>query len=69
MLKFFNGFDFTGAEIEPTLSWLKQNYPNSNWIKSDFEQSPKEEFDVIICSDVIEHLIDPDDLINFCTPR
>ena len=61
--KYFTGENFKGAEIEPTLSWLKKEYPKDNWIKSDF--SSPVEADLIICSDVIEHLIDPDMLLNF----
>lgn len=61
--KYFNGEKFTGAEIEPTLSWLKKEYPNDSWIKSDFSRPV--ETDLIICSDVIEHLVDPDVLLSF----
>lgn len=63
LIKYFSDYDFTGAEIEPTLSWLKKQYPKNNWIKSDF--SKPVETDLFICSDVIEHLIDPDELIMF----
>tara|TARA_R110002110_G_scaffold5742_4_gene29450 strand:+ start:2805 stop:4007 length:1203 start_codon:yes stop_codon:yes gene_type:complete len=61
--KYFTDHDFIGAEIEPTLSWLKKEYPTDKWIQSDFTKSV--EADLIICSDVIEHLIDPDELISF----
>lgn len=61
--KYFSNYDFTGAEIEPTLSWLKKQYSSDKWVESDF--SKPIETDLFICSDVIEHLIDPDELIEF----
>ena len=61
--KYFSEEKFTGAEIEPTLGWLKNTYPNDEWVKSDF--SNLIETDLFICSDVIEHLVDPDMLLDF----
>jgi hypothetical protein len=61
--KYFSKEEFTGAEIEPTLSWLKSEYPENNWVRSDF--SNPIETDLFICSDVIEHLVDPDMLLDF----
>jgi len=66
LLKYFAYQDTVGFEIEPTLSYLRSTYPHKNWSESDFslpfEQSV---FDVLICSDVIEHLTNPDDLLNW----
>jgi hypothetical protein len=63
LLKYFSNQDFTGAEIEPTLNWLKSEHPEGKWIESNF--SIPVETDLFICSDVIEHLVDPDLLLNF----
>jgi len=64
LIKYFSNYDFTGLEIEPTLSWLLKKYPENKWELSDFD-NPPESTDVIICSDVIEHLVDPDMLVDF----
>ena len=61
--KYFSKYNFTGAEIEPTLSWLKENYSSDNWVLSDFKKPAQA--DLFICSDVIEHLVNPDELLNF----
>ncbi len=31
--KYFEDYNTTGMEIEPTLSWLKNKYPNNVWIE------------------------------------
>jgi hypothetical protein len=61
--KYFKDYSFTGAEIEPTLSWLKKTFPQDQWEASDFTKYV--ETDLFICSDVIEHLVDPDHLLDF----
>jgi SAM-dependent methyltransferase len=61
--KYFKNYNFTGAEIDPTLSWLKNRFPEDKWIESDF--SAPVETELFICSDVIEHLVDPDNLLDF----
>lgn len=64
LLKYFNDKSLvvTGSDIEPTLTSLKNNYPEKNWELSDL--SNKIVADLIICSDVIEHLVDPDNLMK-----
>jgi len=64
LIKYFKEERPTGMEIEPTLSWLKNKYPEHDWVKSDFS-SNAENHELVICSDVIEHLEDPDELMNF----
>lgn len=58
------GFETVGYEIEPTFSKLKEKYPDRVWRESDFDSTP-EEADLVICSDVIEHVIDPDKLCEY----
>lgn len=60
----FNQYDTIGIEVNPTYDFLKKKYPSDNWIefgKFNFEDLSS---DIVICSDVIEHVIDPDELIN-----
>ncbi len=65
LLKYFKERKTVGFEIEPTLSFLKERYPDREWMLSDFGQMVEEKLDVVICSDVIEHLTDPDQLLNW----
>lgn len=70
LIKLFDKFNTIGIETEPCISHLRQAYPDHTWIDSG---DPEESFqlfndmtcDLIICSDVIEHIIDPDDLLTY----
>jgi SAM-dependent methyltransferase len=66
LLKYFKNYNTFGFEIDPSLSFLLKKYPDRNWIRSDFsvEPSPKK-VDMIVCSDVIEHLINPNQLLDW----
>jgi 2-polyprenyl-3-methyl-5-hydroxy-6-metoxy-1,4-benzoquinol methylase len=65
----FKDFDTLGMDLEPTVKWLKETYNDRKWTDS-FE--PVVGYDMIIASDVIEHIPDPDillDLIQNCAPK
>ena len=65
LVTYFGDFETIGFEIEPTLSWLKEKYPNKRWELSDFAKPFEEPVDLVICSDVIEHVLDPDKLLRW----
>jgi len=48
-----------GLEVEPTLSWLKANRPEGKWVGKVDQQ-----YDLVVCADVIEHVQNPDDIIQ-----
>ena len=61
LLTYFCGFQRTGYEIGNTLDWLRKTYPLADW------RSPEDgpiKADVVICADVIEHVMYPDLLIR-----
>ena len=68
-MKHFENYDTVGIELPKMLNFLQKKYPNKQWqggIK------PIKNFDMIICADVIEHLVDPDVLLDFfiqCDPK
>lgn len=64
-LKYFKDFETVGLEIEPMITELKNKYPERTWIESNFAQIPNGTFSLIVCADVIEHIIDPDTLLDF----
>lgn len=68
LLKYFGDLDTTGFEIEPTLTALRKMYPFNHWSLSDFSRQlkgPSACYDMVICSDVVEHVLNPDDLLNW----
>lgn len=69
LMKYFFHKDTVGIETEPCLSFLKSKYPSRVWINSG-EPEKSFEFsnlscDILICCDVIEHIINPNNLIEF----
>ena len=54
-----------GVEVEPTYSWLLNKYPNREWLLYAPHDMPGLKADIVICSDVIEHIKYPDELMNF----
>ena len=61
LLKYFNEFETLGTDLTPTVDWLKQTYPDRKWSDS-FDVFTG--YDMIVCSDVIEHIVDPDPLLD-----
>lgn len=69
LMKYLGMYDTVGFETEPCYSYLKSKYPERKWVLSGEPEKNfieyNENFDLIICADVIEHIIDPDLLIDF----
>ena len=57
----------TGIEVEPVYQWLLEKYPGRDWLMYQPGSMPSLKADVVICSDVIEHIENPDDLMEFLT--
>ena len=69
LLKYFPDKDTLGIDLPRTVAWLKRTYPHRKW-SDRFE--PHTGYDIVICADVIEHIPDPDqvlDLIENCRPQ
>jgi hypothetical protein len=71
LIKYLGTFETIGVETEPCYSFLKSNYPNNKWIQSGESEKNFIYYnellnpDMVICSDVIEHIINPDILIDY----
>ena len=63
--KYFHDKKTIGLELEQNIETLRKKYPNNRWEPSDFKKPFTETVDIIICSDVIEHLVDPDELLEY----
>ena len=63
LIKYFDNLKTIGVDLGPILIYLQKKYPNKIWC--DLESINKEEeYDLIICSDVIEHIPNPDIFIE-----
>lgn len=65
LVHMLSAFHTTGIEVDPTFSWLKQQYPDRQWLLFDDITPSSLHTDLIVCADVIEHLPNPDDLLDF----
>ncbi len=64
LIKYFNNNNTIGVDLPQTVNWLKQKYPTKKWCTSDnLDKTLK--YDMLILSDVIEHVLEPDQLINY----
>ena len=60
--------DIVGIDGKHAIDFCVKNHDFGRWFEDDIENPQldlKETFDVIICSDVIEHLLHPDNLLNY----
>jgi glycosyltransferase involved in cell wall biosynthesis len=70
LIKDLGKFKTIGTETEPCYSLLKSKYPDREWYlagepeESFFNNPNIENADVVLCCDVIEHIIDPDVLLD-----
>lgn len=65
--------DFVGFDQQSAIDYCKENYNWGSWYVDNFER-PDESLgdikaDVVICADVIEHLLEPDTLLSYLKNR
>jgi len=66
LIKYFNDYITKGYDLKDTVDFLKKTQPDKNWCVSDFSKPIiNEDFDLMICADVIEHIENPNDLIDW----
>ncbi|MBV7257571.1 class I SAM-dependent methyltransferase [Pacificimonas sp. WHA3] len=65
--------EFTGFDQPNAIAFCKDRYAWGNWVGDDFdspaEAHPEQKADLVISSDVIEHLTDPDRLLDYVKRR
>jgi 2-polyprenyl-3-methyl-5-hydroxy-6-metoxy-1,4-benzoquinol methylase len=64
LMHYFSDCNTVGVEVEATYTYLKQKYPDRNWINAAQPDRIPKKTDLIICADVIEHLLNPDELLQ-----
>lgn len=64
LLKYFLDKITVGYDLEETIEAVKKKHPLRKWVVSNFNKKPSG-FDLVICADVIEHVLKPDDLIHW----
>jgi ubiquinone/menaquinone biosynthesis C-methylase UbiE len=65
LMKYFSDHETVGTDVPRTCEALRKRYPGRLWLDSDFTDGDAPTVDLAICSDVIEHVMDPDALVSF----
>ena len=58
-------FETVGTETETGEAWLRRAYPDRQWLSSENLEDTPPAADLVLCADMIEHLHDPDPLLNY----
>jgi len=65
LMKRFGNFETVGIDVPSTVEFLRRTYPDRTWHETgDLTPELFDDFDVVIASDVIEHLQDPSRLLD-----
>ena len=65
LIHYLGQFDTTGFDVPETLEFLCRTYPDRKWTYAAFSDRSYLPADLTICSDVIEHVLNPDELMRF----
>lgn len=64
LIKYLGAFHTIGIEVSPTYKYLQETYPDKEWVLAKEREYYDCSSDIILCADVIEHVINPDVLIE-----
>ncbi len=65
LLQHFSHCNTVGSDISPTYEYLTNKYPDRVWVNALSNKGIPAKTDIIICADVIEHVLNPDSLLQF----
>lgn len=63
LVNYLGEYETLGTDLPRTLAFLKEKYPDRTW-KSALEDYSNLSTNLVICSDVIEHVDKPDEFVN-----
>jgi SAM-dependent methyltransferase len=65
LMKYFRDRKTIGMDVSETYEALRRRYPGRQWALSDFSGDVPPHVDLVISADVIEHLLHPEQLIEY----
>ncbi len=65
LVNYLGAYETLGFDVPETVAFLRRKYPDRRWTSVSFSDRRYLPADVVICSDVIEHVLDPDELMQF----
>lgn len=57
-------FESIGIDISSTYEFLLEKYPDKKWMNAPEVDYETLQTDVVVCADVIEHVLDPDEFLD-----
>ena len=64
LINYLGKYDTMGFDVEETVAFLRTTYPERKWMTGLVTEGI-DKADLVICADVIEHVLDPDSLLHF----
>lgn len=64
LMKYFSDYKTLGLDLPVHMGLLNKNYPDRAWKVHPLNE-PITGYDLVICSDVVEHMVDPNELMEF----
>jgi len=65
LVTYFKEFATIGIDLPATCDFLRKKWPDRCWIDASYEAGPLQQIDLVIASDVIEHVLNPDELLRY----
>jgi hypothetical protein len=65
LVRYLGQYDTMGFDVPQTVEFLRQAHPDRKWTIASFSDRSHPPADLVICADVIEHVLDPDQLMLF----
>jgi 2-polyprenyl-3-methyl-5-hydroxy-6-metoxy-1,4-benzoquinol methylase len=65
LVNYLGMFTTMGYDVAPTVEYLQGKYPDRTWHIADFRQRGIARVPMVVCADVIEHVENPDELMDF----
>ncbi|MDP4130580.1 MAG: methyltransferase domain-containing protein [Bacteroidota bacterium] len=65
LVHLFENYSTLGIELSDTYNWLTEKYPDKKWMSYEHANPAELNGDLVICSDVIEHIKNPDEMMDF----
>lgn len=67
LVKYLGQYETVGFDVPETVRFLRNTYPDRIWEVPNFKEPGQLRASMVVCSDVIEHVADPDEMMGFLT--
>jgi len=65
LIRYLGEYETTGFDVPKTVEFLRRTHPDRKWTYAPLSDRSHARADLVMCSDVIEHVLDPDELMRF----